>query len=128
MEEYEAGMSGGAAAGIGAGMMIVWLAVIVLMIASMWKIFTKAGQPGWASIIPIYNLIVLLQVAGKPLWYIVLFFIPIANLVALILINVGLAKSFGKGGGFAAGLILLPIIFMPILGFGSAQYTKPVTA
>ncbi len=128
MEEYEAGMSGGAAAGIGAGMMIVWLAVIVLMIASMWKIFTKAGQPGWASIIPIYNLIVLLQVAGKPLWYIVLFFIPIANLVALILINVGLAKSFGKGGGFAAGLILLPIIFLPILGFGSAQYTKPVTA
>lgn len=128
MEEYEAGMSGGAAAGIGAGMMIVWLAVIVLVIASMWKVFTKAGQPGWASIIPIYNLIVLIQIAGKPLWYIVLFLIPFVNFVAAILISIALAKSFGKGGGFAAGLILLPVIFYPILGFGSAQYTKPVAA
>ena len=117
-----------AAAGMGAGVMIVWLAVVVLLVAALWKIFTKAGQPGWASIVPIYNLIVALQIAGKPLWFIVLFFIPIANLVAAILVNVALAKAFGKGGGFAAGLILLPIIFLPILAFGSATYTKPVPA
>ena len=118
----------GAAAGMGLGVTLVWLAVVILVIVGIWKIFTKAGQPGWASIVPIYNLIVLLQVAGKPLWFIVLFFIPIANLVALILVNIALAKAFGKGGGFAAGLILLPVIFLPILGFGSATYTKPVPA
>lgn len=88
----------------------------------MWKVFSKAGQPGWAAIIPIYNVIVLIQVCQKPLWWIVLFFIPIANLVAVILLAIALAKVFGKGGGFAAGLILLPIIFYPVLAFGSAQY------
>lgn len=116
------------AAGIGAGLIIVWLAVMVFMIAAMWKIFTKAGKPGWASIIPIYNIIVLIQIAGKPIWWFVLFFIPIANLIAMILITVGLARAFGKGGGFAAGMILLPIIFYPILAFGSATYTPPPSA
>lgn len=107
---------------------IIWLALVVLMIVSVWKIFTKAGQPGWASIVPIYNLIVMLQVAGKPLWFIALFFIPFANFVAIILVYIALAKTFGKGGGFAAGLILLPFIFFPILGLGSATYTKPAPA
>lgn len=106
-------------------LVIIWLAVTVLLIVAMWKIFTKAGKPGWAAIVPIYNLVVLIQVAGKPLWFIALFFIPIANIVAMILIYVGLAKQFGKGGGFAAGLIFLPFIFFPILGFGSASYTAP---
>jgi hypothetical protein len=104
---------------------IVWLAVVVLMIVSVWKVFTKAGQPGWASIVPIYNIIVMLQVAGKPLWFIALFFVPIANIVAMILVYVALARVFGKGGGFAAGMIFLPFIFFPILGFGGATYTKP---
>ena len=126
--ETEAQFDAGAAAGIGAGVMIIWLAVVVFLIITMWKIFAKAGKPGWASIIPIYNIIVLIQIAGKPLWWFVLFFIPIANLVAMILITVGLAKAFGKSGGFAAGLILLPIIFYPILAFGSATYTPPPAA
>ena len=130
MDEIQYGSDAGAAAaaGMGIGMMIIWLAAVVVLLVAMWKVFTKAGQPGWASIIPIYNVIVLLQIAGKPLWFIVLFFIPVANFVAAILVNIAIAKAFGKGGGFAAGLILLPVVFFPILGFGSAQYTKPATA
>ncbi len=95
------------------------------MIASMWKIFSKAGKPGWASIIPIYNVIVLLQVAGKPVWWIVLLLIPIANLVFAILVLAALANAFGKGAGYVVGLILLPIVFYPMLAFGNATYTPP---
>jgi len=94
----------------------------IVMIAAMWKVFTKAGKPGWASIIPIYNVIVLLNIAGKPAWWIVLFLIPIVSLVMAILMYVGLANRFGKGGGFAVGLVFLGPIFFAILGFGSAQY------
>ena len=114
--------------GLGTFGTIIWLALVVLMIASVWKIFTKAGRPGWASIVPIYNFIVMLQIAGKPLWFIVLFFIPFANIVAMILVYIGLARVFGKGGGFAAGMIFLPFIFFPMLAFSDATYTQPVTA
>lgn len=125
--DYTNGEMAGAAAG-GGVMMIIWLAVMVLVIASMWRVFSKAGQPGWAAIIPIYNAIVLLQIVGKPIWWIILFFIPFVNVIMMILVAVELAKVFGKGGGFAAGLILLPIIFYPILGFGDARYVPPIRA
>lgn len=103
-------------------MMIIWLALVVLMLASMWRIFTKAGKPGWASIVPIYNAYVLLQIAGKPGWWLILMFLPLVNIVIMILALVGLANSFGKGGGFVAGMIFLPVIFYPMLAFGDAQY------
>lgn len=99
----------------------VYLAIIVLIIAGYWKVFSKAGKPGWAAIIPIYNLIVLLEVAGTPIWWIVLFLIPIVNFVVLIITVVGVAKNFVCGIGMTLGLIFLPMIFFPILGFGSAQ-------
>ncbi len=105
--------------------LVVYLAVIVLMIAGMWKMFEKANQPGWGVLIPIYNVILLLRVAGKPLWWIILMFIPLISIIPLILIPVAIAKNFGKGGGFAVGLIFLPMIFYPILGFGSAEYSPP---
>ncbi|MBV6462125.1 MAG: hypothetical protein HJHJAOHD_02268 [Flavobacteriales bacterium] len=108
--------------------MIIYLAIIVLMIASMWKVFTKAGKPGWAAIVPIYNIIVLLQIVGRPTWWIILFLIPIVSLIIMIMVMIDVAKSFGKGGGFAAGLILLGIIFWPILAFGDAQYVGPAAA
>ena len=114
--------AGTGAAGIGVGAMIFFAAFMILMIASMWKVYTKAGKPGWAALIPIYNLIVLLQIVRKPLWWIVMFLIPVVNFIFLILFYVELAKAFGKSGGFAAGLIFLGIIFFPILGFGSSQY------
>jgi len=106
----------------GAGQLIVSFLIAVLMIASMWKIFTKAGQPGWAAIIPIYNIVVLLQVVKKPVWWILLMLIPLVNFIILILVFVELAKVFGKGAGFGVGLILLGFIFMPMLAFGDAQY------
>lgn len=99
---------------------ICYFAVIILMIAGMWKTFSKAGQPGWAAIIPIYNMIVLCQVAGRPIWWFLLLLICFP--IFYIIICIDIAKRFGKGGGFAVGLILLPFIFFPMLGFGSAQY------
>src|ERR1700734_963890 len=95
--------------------------IIVAIIAGIWKVFTKAGKPGWAAIIPIYNLIVLLQIAGKPWWGIFLFLIPLVNLVMAILVGIAVAKSFGRGEAFGVGLALLGFIFYPILGFGDAQ-------
>lgn len=96
------------------------------MIAGMWKVFEKAGQPGWAAIIPIYNIIVLLQVIGKPLWWIVLFIIPLVNFVALILVAMDLAVCFGKSKGWGFGLLfILPFIGYPLLGFGDASYKAP---
>lgn len=106
----------------GAIVLILQLAIIIGVIAGFWKTFTKAGKPGWAAIVPIYNVIVLLQIAGKPLWWIILFFIPVVNVVISILASLAVAEKFGKGGGFGVGLALLPMIFYPILGFGSAQY------
>jgi hypothetical protein len=102
--------------------LVVELALFVLLVAGMWKVFTKAGQPGWAAIIPIYNVIVLLQVAGRPIWWIILYLIPFVNIVIAIIVNIDIAKRFGKGVGFAIGLVFLPFIFYPILGFGDAQY------
>ena len=104
---------------------IFWLAVTILMIAACWKVFTKAGQPGWAAIVPIYNWYILCKIVGRPGWWVILFFIPFINFIIGIILCIDLAKSFGKGVGFAIGLILLGIIFFPILGFGSVQYQGP---
>jgi hypothetical protein len=104
---------------------ICWLVFMILMIAACWKIFTKAGQPGWASIIPIYNWYILCKIVGRPGWWVILLLIPFINFIIGIILCIDLAKSFGKGVGFGIGLILLGVIFFPILGFGSAQYQGP---
>ncbi len=111
--------------GFGATMFFFMLAIVAVMIVAYWRVFAKAGQPGWAAIVPVYNIIVLLQIVGRPLWFIVLFFVPLANLVAAIIVSVDLARSFGKGAGFAAGLIFLFPIFVLILAFGDARYVGP---
>lgn len=108
--------------------LVITLAITIFLIASIWKVFTKAGQPGWAAIIPIYNIIVFLKIVGRPLWWIVLLIIPLVNLVIGIMLAIDLAKSFGKGAGFGVGLVFLGFIFYPILGFGSAQYVGPAAA
>ena len=117
-------------AGAAGGMMfmVVWLAIIVLVIAGLWKVFTKAGQPGWAAIVPIYNIYVMCKIAGRPGWWLVLLFIPVVNLIVSAIVSVDTAKAFGKGTGFGIGLWLLGVIFYPILGFGSAQYQGPAAA
>jgi hypothetical protein len=107
---------------------IIYLAVVVFEIAALWKVFTKAGQPGWGAIIPIYNTYLLCKIGGKPGWWVILFFIPLVNIVIFILLYHAVSKSFGHGGGFTVGLVLLSFIFVPILGFGSSQYRGPVPA
>jgi hypothetical protein len=101
------------------------LIVMAIMVVSMWKVFDKAGEPGWAAIIPVYNYIVILTIAGKPWWWLLLLLIPLVNIVLAFIVYIEFAKSFGKGGAFAAGLIFLGIIFFPILAFGDARYVGP---
>lgn len=127
-EVYPNGEPGVLEAIIGGVGMLVYLVFIAILIIALWKIFAKAGKPGWAAIVPIYNAVVLLEIVGRPVWWIILMFIPFVNIVIAIILAIDLAKSFGKGGGFAAGLILLSPIFYPILGFGSAQYQGPAAA
>lgn len=105
--------------------LVVYVALIVLMVASMWKLFTKAGKPGWAALIPIYNTIVLIEITGRPLWWFVLLLIPFVNIVALVILLNDLSKSFGKGVGTTLLLIFLPFIAFPMLAFGSASYGGP---
>ncbi len=109
----------------GALFWIIILGIIILFYAALWKVFEKAGQPGWAAIIPIYNLYVLMQIVGRPGWWLILFFIPIVSFIVYIIVYIDLAKSFGKSAAFGIGLLFLNIIFLPILGFGDAQYQGP---
>ena len=101
---------------------VISLIILVVGIIAMWKIFQKAGKPGWHSIIPFLNMYDLMEIAGYNGWMFLLLFIPIANLVMIILSYVGLAKKFGKSTGFAIGLIFLSLIFECILAFGDAKY------
>jgi len=104
---------------------IVAFVIAVLYIAGMWQIFRKAGRPGWAAIVPFYDLYVLLKVVGRPGWWLVLYFIPLVNIVISLIVLWDLCRSFGKGWGFWWGLFLLPFVFVPVLGFGSTAYIAP---
>jgi hypothetical protein len=108
--------------------LLIELAIIVFFIACFWKVFTKAGQPGWAAIIPFYNLYILLKIAGRPGWWLLLYFIPFVNLAIVVIVSIDVAKAFGKGAGFGIGLLLLGVIFYPILAFGDAAYINSASA
>lgn len=112
-------------AGLLIGLALVFGIIAIFMIAAMWKVYSKAGKPGWAVLIPIYNIIVLLEIVGKPWWWFFLMLIPIVNIVILIMVIHRLSLSFGKDAGFTVGLILLGWIFYPILGFGGSKYIGP---
>ncbi len=101
---------------------IFGIMTMVIEIIGAWYMFEKAGEPGWAAIIPIYNYLIGIKIAGKPWWYILLMLIPVVNLIIYIIILNGLAKNFGKGSGFTIGLFFFRFIFIPILGFGKAEY------
>jgi len=120
-------VSTGAGVGIGVGAFF-GLVVIVFEIAAVWRVFVKAGDRGWKAIIPIWNTLIVLKIVGRPWWWIFLYLIPIVWWIVYIIVYYDLAKSFGKGVGFAVGVILLPFIFVPILGFGSSQYVEPYAA
>lgn len=106
-------------------MLLVSLIIWVISIIGMWKAFEKAGQPGWACIIPYVNIYFMTKIGGKPGWWLVLVLIPIVNLVILIWIINMVSKSFGRGVGFTLGLIFLGFIFWPILGFSDIKYQGP---
>jgi hypothetical protein len=98
----------------------------VVFVVAMWKIFTKANQPGWAAIVPFYNVYVLLKVVGRPGWWLVLTFVPGVVTIIFIVLMIDLARAFGKRGVFAVLLILLPFVGWPILAFGDARYVGRV--
>jgi hypothetical protein len=127
MENYDASSASGMAAlfAIISACIIPIIIVSVIVIIGKWKIYEKAGKPGWAAIVPIYSTIVLLEIVGKPIWWILLFLIPCVNIVFLVWTINLLSKSFGQSEGFTVGLILLGIVFYPILGFGNYQYLGP---
>ncbi len=112
----------GAASGI---FWLIYIAVLVLAIVALWKIFVKAGKPGWASIIPFYNYYCMFDIAMGNGWLFLLMFIPIVNIIMSIFVMYKLAQAFGKGIGFTLGLIFLSLIFICILAFGDAEYIGP---
>ncbi|EHQ28311.1 DUF5684 domain-containing protein [Mucilaginibacter paludis] len=120
MENYNSPMPA-----FGSGLFLTFGFFGLLTLIAFWRIFTKAGKPGWAAIIPIYNLIVLLEIVGKPVWWFLLMLLPCVNFVFIIWTYNLLSKSFGKTEGFTVGLILLNPIFIMILGFGDAVYLGP---
>ncbi|MEO0564478.1 MAG: DUF5684 domain-containing protein [Chloroflexota bacterium] len=113
---------GAAAAAGGAFSSLVQLALSILAIAGLWQVFVKMGEAGWKAIIPIYNIYVIIENVGRPAWWIILLFVPFANIVILFLLFKDLAEGFGHGIGFTLGLFFLGFIFLPILGFGDSQW------
>lgn len=113
-------------AAAGAGIVgIIYLAIIIVTIIGCWKAYSKAGQPGWSCIIPIYNMIVWLQICGRPIWWFILLLIPLVNIIFFLIVCIDFAKSFGKGAGYGIGIFLIPFVFLPMIGFGSATYEGP---
>jgi len=119
----------GALLAVGGVMMIVALALAVVFIVGLWKVFVKAGQPGWAVLIPFYNVYVLLKIAGRPGWWLVLCLIPLVNIVIAVLVAIDVAKAFGQSAAFGVILLfLLSGIGYLVLGFGNYKYVGPATA
>jgi len=108
--------------------LFVTLGVIVLIFAGLWKVFEKAGKPGWAGIIPIYNLYVLVKVSGNAWYWFALFFVPVINFFATLKVSIDIAGKFNKGILFGLGLTFLSFIFYPLLGFGGYQYNDATTS
>lgn len=104
------------------------IGTFILVTIGLWGVFVKAGRPGWYALIPIYNMVTLCRVAGVTPWIVVAFLIPLVNLIALFYVAVHLSKAFGKGMGFALGIVFLGIAFLPVLGFGDAKYNGPPQA
>ncbi len=104
---------------------VVAIALTILQVVGMWKIFEKSGQQGWLALIPYLNVYVLIRIVGREGWWIILYFIPCVNVVIGVIIALDLARVFGKSEGYGIGLAFLPFVFYPMLGFGDARYVGP---
>lgn len=102
--------------------LLLILAVSILLIAANWVIYERAGRAGWKCLIPFYNIYVLMEISGKPGWWMFLLIIPLVGLVIYFLAMLSLAKKFGRSELFGVGIFLLPMIFLPLLAFGGSQY------
>lgn len=123
VDETVPSQGGGLVAALFGGVFfLIWLVVCVVVVAGLWKVFEKAGEPGWAALVPIYNIVTLVKISGKEMWWVIVFFVCAP--VAAIMISLDVAKKFGQSTGYGLGLALLPFIFYPMLGFGSAQYNR----
>jgi Family of unknown function (DUF5684) len=104
---------------------LIIVAIAIVELAGLWKVFTKADEHGWACIIPFYNYWCMLRIAGRPGWWLILYFIPFVNIVIILIVLWDLNKSFSKGPGWFFGLLFLGFIFFPMLGFGDSVYAGP---
>ena len=103
-------------------LVVFWIVMTVVLIVANWKIFTKAGKPGWAILIPIYNIIVMMQIIKKPLWWVIILFVPIVDIVFVILIVYNLVIKFGQPGWHVILALFLGFIYYPYLAFSKAEY------
>ena len=118
MQDFEATATD---AGPGIVTIVIVLGLFLIVAIGLWKVFEKAGQPGWTAIIPFVNYFFLAMAAGRPAWWGILMFVPLVNIIVWFIVAIDLAKRFGRGTGFGIGIALLPIIFIPILGFGDDE-------
>jgi hypothetical protein len=104
--------------------LLISLAVTLLILAAYWVLYERAGQAGWKSLIPFYNMYILMEISGKPGWWLSLLFIPLVGVVIYLLAMLSLAKKFGRSELFGVGIFLLPMIFLPLLAFGDSKYER----
>ncbi len=100
------------------------LLLCIIWFVGMWRVFEKAGEPGWAALIPFYNLWVMVRMGGKPWWWFFMFLIPLVNLVFLLLLSLAMAKKFDQPVIFGIALFLFPFIFYMIIGFSDMRYRR----
>jgi uncharacterized membrane protein YhaH (DUF805 family) len=115
---------GGGSAAVVLLLFVLAVAVVVATIAGRWKAFEKAGHPGWASLVPIFNVYLTFKIGGNSGWWMLGLFVPVVNFFVVGKMNVDAAKAFGKGVGFGLGLLFLPFVFWPLLGFGDDSYRQ----
>jgi hypothetical protein len=109
----------------GGPLLLIYVVLIVVNLVGAWRVFEKAGQPGWGILVPIYNVYLMCKIAGRPGYWLILFLIPIVNIVVTFILAMDIAKAFSRSAAFGFGLWILGFIFIPILGFGPAQYAAP---
>jgi hypothetical protein len=116
---------GALVAGIAGLFLLVVIAVFLFYLIAGWRLFSKAGVPGWGVTIPIYNIYLWCKIAGRPGWWVLLFIVPVVNVIVHLIVSLDVAKSFARSDAFGVGLWLLGFIFVPILGYGASTYVGP---
>lgn len=107
---------------------VAYVGILALVAVGAWKLYAKAGQPGWGALVPFYNIYLYCRICGRPGWWVILMLVPLVNVIISIVLASDMSRSFGRGLGTTVGLIVLPVIFIPILGLGDAQYRGPAAA